>query len=63
LEVHPKFGGRTKFARQPKRGIRSNCAPPVDDLTKPGWWHSKVPRDPADAHAEISHELLAKNFT
>jgi hypothetical protein len=63
LEVYPKFSGRTKVARQPKRGIRSDRAPLVDDLTNPRWWHSQVARDPVDAYPEISHELLAKNFT
>jgi hypothetical protein len=63
LEVHPKFSGRTEAARQPQRGIRSDASPLVDDLANPRWRHSKIPRDPVDAHAEISHELLAKNFT
>jgi hypothetical protein len=63
LEVHPKFRGRSEVSRQPKRGIWSDGAPLVDDLANPRWRHSKVACEAVYADAEISHELLAKDFT
>ena len=63
LQIYPKFSSRPKVARLPKRGIRSDGAPLLDDLTNPRWRNPKVARDPVDTYPEISHELLAKNFT
>ena len=63
LEVRPELGTRSKVPRQPKRRIRGDATPLVDDIRDSRDWYAQGHGHFVHAQPERGHEFFAENLS